>query len=407
MSRTARCLERLSGRSGAVVLGVALAAFTVALTGCGGGDKTETSAKGLPKEIVIGAAIAKTGYLAPWDANIAAVEELVDETNAKGGVDGHKVRIVQADNRSDPQQAAVAAQRVIEDGADVLLLSCEALTAAAAAPVAEEANELNFSMCASEPGFGPPTTGRLSFSANPSTASESSARSKFMYEKGFRHPFLLRDTSIIVGKADCSSFQKTWEHQGGKIAGSADFQNEDESIASQITELKSSDADLVVICSYPPGGASAIKQIQAAGVDLPISASSAFDGTFWLKGIPNPDDIYMTSNGSAYDPPNQATAQLFASLEGKGVDTDVSGALLASYAAGELMLNTVSETHSVEGDVLADALEEKPHHTIIGELSYTPDEHYATRIWPQYVFSKGKPKFLTEVKPEFIPRYEG
>jgi branched-chain amino acid transport system substrate-binding protein len=381
----------------------------VVFSGCGGGDQATDSASssGLPDEIVIGAAIAKTGYLAPWDANISAVEQLVAQTNAKGGIDGHKVRIVQADNRSDPQQAAVAAERVIEDGADVLLLSCEALTAAAAAPVAEEANELNFSMCASEPGFGPPTTGRLSFSANPSTASESAARSTFMYEKGFRHPFLLRDTSIIVGKADCDSFQKTWEHQGGKIAGSADFQNGDESIATQINDLKSSDADLVVICSYPPGGASAIKQIQAAGVDLPISASSAFDGTFWLKGIPNPDEIYMTSNGSAYDPPNEATAKLFESLEEEGVDTDVSGALLASYAAGQLMLNTVRETDSVEGDVLADSLEAKPHQTIIGKLSYTKDDHYATRSWPQYVFSNGKPKFITEVRPRFIPSYGG
>jgi branched-chain amino acid transport system substrate-binding protein len=384
-----------------------LALVGALLTGCGSGSESTAPAHGLPKEIVIGAAIAKTGYLAPWDSNIAAIEQLVKETNANGGIDGHKVRIVQSDNRSDPQQAAVAAQQVIEKGADVMLLSCEALTAAAAAPVAEEHNELNFSMCASEPGFGPPTTGRLSFSANPSTASESAARATFMYDKGFRHPFLFRDTSIIVGKADCSSFQQTWEHLGGKIAGSADFQNADESVASQISQLKSSGADLVVMCSYPPGGAAAIKQIQAAGVDLPISASSAFDGTFWLKGIPNPDRIYMVSNGSAYDPPDKATAKLFKSLERSGVDTDVSGALLASYAAGQLMLNTVKETGSVDGNVLADALEEKPHRTIIGNLSYTKDNHYTTRSWPMYVFSNGKPKFLTEVKPKFIPSYGG
>ena len=40
---------------------------------------------------MIGAAIAKTGYLAPYDATFAAVEQLVKETNAKGGIDGHKI----------------------------------------------------------------------------------------------------------------------------------------------------------------------------------------------------------------------------------------------------------------------------------------------------------------------------
>lgn len=378
------------------------------LSGCGSSDDLAgASTAALPGEIVIGAAIAKTGYLAPYDANIAAVEQLVDETNAHGGVDGHKLRIVEADSRSDPQQAPLAAQQVIEEGADVLLLSCEALTAAAAAPVAEENNELNFTMCASEPGFGPPTTGRLSFGANPSLMSESSARASFLWSRGVRHPFLLRDTSILYGKADCSAFEQTWEHLGGKIAGSADFKNEDESVASQVSELKSSGADAVMLCSYPPGGAAAIKQIRARGIEVPIAVSSAFDGTFWLDGITNTDDIYSTINGSAYDPADEATAKLFGKLQRAGVDTDVSGVLLASYAAGQLIIDAIEETGSVEGDVLADALEAKPHKTILGPIKYTKDDHYPTRRWPIYVYSNGEPELVTEVTPRFIPEYGG
>lgn len=379
------------------------------LVGCGSDDSNDSSSEGggLPKEIVIGAAIGKTGYLVPYDANITAVEQLVDETNAKGGIDGHKVRIIQVDNRSEPQQAPVAAQKAIEQGADVLLLSCEVLTAAAAAPVAEEHDMLNFTMCANEPGFGPPTTGRLSFSASPSLDSEASAEAYFLHDKKIERPFLLRDTSIVFGKLDCSAFQQTWEHLGGEIAGSADFKNEDESIASQISELKSSDADAVMLCSYPPGGAAAIKQIRAAGVDLPIALPAAFDGTYWLKGIPNLGEVYLSTNGSAYDPPNQATAKLFASLEKAGVDTDVSGTLLASYAAGQLIIAALEETGSVDGNVLADALEAKPHPTIVGKVKYTKDNHYPTRaFWPIYTYSNGQPKFLTEVEPKFIPTYE-
>jgi len=378
------------------------------LVGCGGSDDSSaSSAPGLPEEIVIGAAIAKTGYLAPYDSNIAAIEQLVDERNARGGIDGHQVRIVHADSRSDPQQAAVAAQQVIEEGADVLLLSCEALTAAAAAPVAEENDALNFTMCASEPGFGPPSTGRLSFGANPSLLSEASARASFLYERGIQRPFLFRDTSILFGKADCSAFQQTWEKLGGTIAGSADFKNEDESVASQVNELKNADADAVVMCSYPPGGAAAIKQIRAAGVEVPIAVSSAFDGTFWLKGISNTDDIFASLNGSAYDPADAATAKLFSKLERANVNTDVSGVLLASYAAGQLILDVIDETGTVDGNDLADALEAKSHRTIIGKINYTKSDHYPTRVWPIYVYSNGKPKLVAEVKPRFIPDYRG
>lgn len=377
----------------------------VLLSGCGGGGSDEaSSASGLPKEIVIGAAIAKTGYMAPYDAAIVALEQLVRETNARGGIDGHKLRVIQVNTRSDPQQAVMAVQKVIEDGANVLFFSGEALTAAAGSPLAEENDKLNFAIV-QEPGFGPPTSGHLSFSSNPSLASEVSAAASFFYDKGIRHPFLFRDTAIIYGKAACSGFQQTWEHLGGEIEDSVDFENTDASISSQISKLKSSDADAVVMCSYPPGGAAAIKQIRAAGVDLPIYGPTAFDGLYWLKGISNTEDIYFTSNGSSYDPPNKATSKLLGNLRKDGIDTDIATNLLAWYAGGQLIIDSIEETDSVSGSALAEALEAKPHNTILGKIAYSPDDHYPSRIWPVYVLANGKPKLVRKVKPEFIPQF--
>jgi branched-chain amino acid transport system substrate-binding protein len=383
------------------LLGMAL------LAGCGGSSNAdEPPSSGLPKEITFGAAMAKTGYMAPYDAPFAAVEHLIEETNAEGGIDGHKIRVIHADTRSDPQQAVLAAQQLIEEGADVLFFSGESLNAAAPAPLAEEHNMLNMSN-ANEPGFGPPTTGRLSFSSYPSLLSESSAAAAFLHSRGIEHPFLFRDTSIIYGRAYCSGFEQTWEHLDGAIAGSADFENSDESVASQISELRGSDADAVVMCSYPPGGASAIKQIRAAGIDVPIIGPGGFDGVFWLKGISNTDEIFATSNGSAYDPPNAETAALFKKLKEAGINTDVSSSLLGAYAGGQLVLDAIKETHSVNGTTLADALEAKPHDTVVGRLSYTPDDHHPIRTWPIYDYTTGQPKLAAKVKPPFIPEYGG
>jgi len=380
-----------------------IVALTV-LSGCGGGSDAAPSPSGLPREIVIGAAIAKTGYMAPYDDAIVALEQLVKETNARGGIDGHKLRVIQVDTRSDPQQAVVAVQKVIEEGADVLFFTGEALTAAAGSPLAEEYDKLNFSIL-QEPGFGPPTSGRLSFSSNPGLLGEVSAGASFFYDKGIRHPFLFRDTAIIYGKAACSGFQQTWEELGGTIVDSVDFENTDPSLSSQISKLKSSDADAVVMCSYPPGGAAAIKQIRAAGIDLPIYGPTSFDGLYWLKGIPNTEDIYFTSNGSPYDPPNKATAKLFKQLQKDGINTDIGTNLLAWYAGGQLIIDAIEETHSVDGHVLADALEAKPWNTILGEITYSADDHYPVRTWPIYVLSNGKPKLVAKVKPKFIPTY--
>jgi branched-chain amino acid transport system substrate-binding protein len=379
----------------------------ILLTGCGSvSDSADAPAKGLPKEIVIGAALAKTGYMAPYDSTFAAVEQLIKETNAKGGIDGHQIRVVHADTRSEPQQSVLAAQELIEEGADVLVLSGEALNAAAAAPLAEEHDELNMSN-ANEPGFGPPTTGRLSFSSYPSLLAEASSGASFLWDRGVRHPFLFRDTAIIYGRAYCSGVEQTWEHLGGKIAGSADFENGDESVASQVSELRGSDADAVVMCSYPPGGASAIKQIRSAGIDVPILGPGGFDGTFWLKGIPSTKEIFATSNGSAYDPPNAETAKLFEKLKAAGIDTDVSSSLLGAYAGGQLILDAIRETGSVNGSALADALEAKAHHTVVGDLTYSKTDHHPSRTWPIYSYTTGKPVLAAKVKPQFIPEYGG
>jgi branched-chain amino acid transport system substrate-binding protein len=373
-------------------------------SGCGSGDESPES-RGLPREIVIGAAIAKTGYLAPWDAGIVAVEQLVDETNAGGGIDGHRLRVIQADTRSDPQQAVVTVGKLLEEGADVLFMSGEALTAAAGAPAAEERGKLNFAIVG-EPGYGPPTTGRLSFSSYWSTVSEASAAASFLRERAVRRPFLFRDTALIYGKAYCSAFQQAWDRLGGAIAGSADFKNGDGSVASQVNELGRSQADAVVMCSYPPGGAAAIKQIRASGSEVPILAAGAFDGVYWLKGISNTDDVYVPLMGSTYDPPTPAVARLFKTLEESGVETDVSSALLAYYIGGQLILQALDETKSVDGNALADALEAKPHPTIIGKAEYSTDDHHIhSGSWQIYEFSNRKPKLVAEVTPEFIPEY--
>jgi len=385
-----------------------LALALALLTGCGSsGSSGSSPQEGLPKTIVLGAAIAETGYLAPWDSAISAVEQKVEEVNAEGGIDGSKLKVIQVDNRSDPQRALTAAQQVVEEGADVLLFSGEGFTAAAAAPVAKENDMLNFTLAANEPGFGPPTTGRLSFSPNPNLLSEASADATFLKRRGFEHPFLFRDTTLIYGKAYCDGFQQAWERLGGSLSGSVDFKNEDESVASQVAQLKRSNADVVVVCSYPPGGAAAVKQIRDSGVDLTIMGTGSFDGLFWTKGISNLENIYYAVNGSSYDPPTPAAAELYRKLEEKGVETDVSSVLLATYAAAQMIVDAIREKGTVEGNALADALEEKPHQTILGKAVYTKDNHYLNGTWSVYELVDRLPKLVTRIKPGFVPEYRG
>jgi len=66
----------------------------------------------------------KIGYIDPLSGGGASVGEgglktfqyLADELNAKGGILGHKVEIVPMDNKTNPQESLVQAQKAIDAG---------------------------------------------------------------------------------------------------------------------------------------------------------------------------------------------------------------------------------------------------------------------------------------------------
>src|SRR5262249_62085931 len=66
----------------------------------------------------------KIGYIDPLSGGGASVGEgglktfqyLADEINAKGGILGHKVEIVPMDNKTNPQESLIQAQKAVDAG---------------------------------------------------------------------------------------------------------------------------------------------------------------------------------------------------------------------------------------------------------------------------------------------------
>ena len=78
--------------------------------------------------VIGGAAMAqetlKIGYIDPLSGGGASIGEvglktfqfLADEVNAKGGIQGKKVEIVPLDNKTNPQESLIQAQKAIDAG---------------------------------------------------------------------------------------------------------------------------------------------------------------------------------------------------------------------------------------------------------------------------------------------------
>lgn len=373
--------------------------------GCGGDDdgggEAETPEAATDEPIAVGAAIAKTGLLSAYDLPaLAAFEMQIDEINEAGGINGRQIEIEEADTKSDIEGGAKVARDLIDQGAEIMVVTCDFDFGSPAALVAQEAGMVSMSLCAQSPRFGVQAIGDKAYTVSPSVITEGVILGTFADEQGYENAFQLLDTTLAYDEGLCDGFTKGFEAQGGAIAGEATFEQTDQSIASQITELKSSDADSVVLCSYAPGGASALRQIRAAGVDLPILSGSGMDGTFWVESAPGISDLYLTTQVSVFgDDPNEAVNQFVADYEKTTGEPPATAYAAIGYSAAEALTEALTETDgNADGAALQEVLNSfENRELLIGPTTFTPDVHIPLdRPMRVLEYKNGKPAVIED-----------
>jgi len=388
-----------------LALPVALVVATAAACSTTAPADTGASA-GTSDPIVIGAAVAQSGGFELYDdGQTAGMKFAIDKINAAGGVNGRKMELITADHKTDPAQIQAAAQDVLDRGADVVVTTVDYDFGAPAALAARRAGKVSISG-AGAPEFGLRGLGPLHFNVYQGTPTESVTMAQLAYgSQRLRHPYLLEDTSIQYSKSLCAEFETAWEKVAGPgtIAGKDTFQNTDPSVASQVSKVKAATAtDFVVLCSYPPGGASAIRQLRTAGVDLPIYGGSGFDGTFWTSAVPDLSNFYHAAMvSSAGDDPHAGVNEFLSTVKFEGS---------ASYALfGELVIETIAKgierAGTADGPALAKAIESfKDEPLVVGPTSYSAECH-APISRPMVIvkIDKGKASFVESVDVTGVP----
>ena len=158
--------------------------------------------------VIIGAAIAQSGAIAPYDDGPAkAMEIAVDEINAKGGLLGRQLKIIYSDTKSDIAYGATAAQDVIDKKAQMVVVTCDYDYGSAAASVADGAGLIAFSTCAGDPKFGPSGIGPNAFTMATGAPGQAVALAEWAYNvKGWRTAYVLLDTTIAFDASFANFF---------------------------------------------------------------------------------------------------------------------------------------------------------------------------------------------------------
>ncbi|MCW5623576.1 MAG: ABC transporter substrate-binding protein [Burkholderiales bacterium] len=336
------------------------------------------------EEVIVGAATSLSGWMGPFDKDPTRTAELaIADINAAGGLLGKRLKLVHIDTKTDQALTSKAAQDLVKQGAKLLLIACDFDSGAPAALVGQKANVISISSCGADFKYGNLTIGNNVFTA----ATDAAATGRILADwgtrkKGWKKAYILLDTFIEYDKSLCRGFKEQWQALHGKdgVVLEDTFKNADVSVASQISRYNASGkkADVIMLCSVPPGLASTLRQYRAAGIDLPVLAGTGGAGNALHSAVPGLTNYFFLNNsadGGVTDP-NPANEEFFKRFEKRFGERPAVGQGITGYTVVQAWARAVEKAGSFDTNKVRAELEKFKDEPLIGGLtSFTPKLH--------------------------------
>ena len=346
-------------------------------------EVAEEVAEECTEPILIGSAMAQTGFMSPFDVPALDTARIaIDATNAAGGVLGCQLELIEVDGESNPDKGAQIATDLIDQGAQLMLVTCDYDINAKASQVAQDAGVLVIAPCVGDTIMGPDAGLTLGFSLGSAVPGEAAIMAEWAFEEFGPKASLFKDMSIKYTQNQCKVFEERWTQLGGEIVSAPEFSQTPEGslaapVTAQVKEIKDSNPDVVALCSYPGGGAEALAALRAGGVETPVVSGFGMDGAFWLGAVPDLSNFYFVTYASVFgDDPNPKVTELLSAYKGlTGNDAATSG-LVTGASSIEAFALAAEQAGSTNGADLAAALEAFDNVDLTaGPTSFSPQLH--------------------------------
>lgn len=326
--------------------------------------------------IKIGALYNVTGGMSSLDGpSLKGAQLAVKQINADGGLLGKQIELIAPDGKTDQQETAKAAQRLISEGVVAGIGESDTTFVMAGAPLFQEAGIPFVTSGATHPEL-PQWVGDYMFMAPFGDDDQSYAIADYAYDElGTRKVAVWTDNSMDFTKALSKFFVERFEERGGEIVGTDSFMMGDTDFSAQIARLASIDPapDAVFVSAIPSEAGLSVKQIREQGITMPIVSGDGFD-TELVSTVPGPElanDVYFSTHTYRADDRDEVKAFIADYKAEYGIDPENAFAPLG-YDALMLVADAIRRADSVEPAKIRDALAEtRGFKGVTGEISYT------------------------------------
>lgn len=321
--------------------------------GCGDDAKSD--------EIKIGANFELTGNVANYgSATLDGLKLAIKEVNDAGGVNGKKITIVDADNKSEASEAVNAATKLISDD-KVKVVVGPAVTA----------NVIAESQVATDdkiPVVAPDAT-------SPEVTVENGQVKPYIFRSCFIDPqqgtvmakfatenlkaktaVIYVDNSTDYSKSLGKVFKEKFEAAGGKVLDQQAFVAKDQDFKATLTTLKAANADVIFVPAYYEEVGKIVKQARELGITCPILGTDGWDDSK-VADIAGADALNNTFFSTHYsDKDDSVKGFVEAFKQEYGHMPNVFAAL--GYDAGKMIVDAIKRAGSDDPEKIRQALEE-------------------------------------------------
>jgi len=356
----------------------------------------------------------KIGYLAAltgdWAAygqtELKSAQLAVEEINSAGGVNGMKIELVPYDFRTRAEDAVNAVRRMIEEdkvsaivganGSGINIATAAVVNKAGVSQIGTVSTNPFVTM--DESGKVRPYSFRICFTDpyQGKLIAYFSAR-----ELGRLKAAILYDVGNDYSQGLREFFMKSYGNYGGKVVADLGFRGgQDVDFRAQLTEIRKSGADVLVLPNMGKEMALIMKQARELGMDEIVFVGGDGYGEFmWEIAGDAMENSYWINHVAPEDP---AMQPFFASYREKYNDECkefVNGIL--AYDAMYLVADAIKRANSTDPKAIRDALEKTEnlelHHAVI-----TMDEFHNPKDKDGVILvaKDGRGQFFKKIKPE-------
>ncbi len=310
------------------------------------------------EEFVIGAVSARTGFMAAYDAPfMQGVTMYVAEANKKGGLLGkYPIRLVERDDASDPQKAAIAVAELLKkEKLNIFISSAISPNAIAAGIMVAKKNLLIMHTIASQPTI-PARAGGGSY-----LVMMSDAHMGGVYAKFARDDLQAKTAYIVTSDFDPYTeflplyFKDLFEKLGGKVIGQSTFAYDQQEFSKVVADIKKlpQEPDVIVAMPFDNDFPIFINQLRAGGVGSIYLGPDVLDQPS-VKGLGKVvDGVYYVT--MAATDASAAAAKFVKAYEAEFGDADSYYPAMVGYSAMRLVAAAVEIAGTTAPKAVRDA----------------------------------------------------